>query len=342
MAVFAWPMDHGYADFSAMQRRSRGPIVHRSVFTGASQVSYGGGKRWQGSVTTPVSVRTGAVPMVFESLVASLADVSNQLRLILPDDAGGTQITVAVLSMDPPERDERGVWRGWRLNFLETLVTAGSVVSGLPLDVRGDLKGAGDVDRYEFSFTREEDTLIVLDELPSGHATGAYDIELWWISVGSVGPAVKTWSYGHGFGVTAAQLQRLPAGAGYLQVTSRSAATDTGYRLRAQILQSPVLTRSRIYNGQIIGPSIADIYPFALATPGRIRLTMYINSSGPSGILGLTLFAATYSVIDMSSSNGETVGPVEQSLPAGEYALVIRYAVSTTNTRYTVLVDLLP
>lgn len=118
MAVVAWPAAFGYAEFSEAPRRSRGPYVHRGVYDGTIHVSYGGGRRRRGHVITPVS-RTGAVQTAITALVQDVSDPANQMRIARPGVAAGTDIVVQVTGIRPPARDERGAWRGWRLDFVE-------------------------------------------------------------------------------------------------------------------------------------------------------------------------------------------------------------------------------
>ena len=128
MAVRDWPLlpgstteRYGFAEYSEQPMRARGPHVHRSVYTGAVHVSYGGGRRRRGYVTTPVSNR-GDVSPEFVHLIAQLSDPADQLRLPRPPGVGeaGASIVVQPTRIHPPQRDERGVWRGWRIEFVET------------------------------------------------------------------------------------------------------------------------------------------------------------------------------------------------------------------------------
>lgn len=128
MAVRDWPLlpgstteRYGFAEYSEQPMRARGPHVHRSVYTGAVHVSYGGGRRRRGYVTTPVSNR-GDVSPEFVILIAQLSDPADQLRLPRPPGVGetGANIVVQPTRLHPPQRDERGVWRGWRIEFVET------------------------------------------------------------------------------------------------------------------------------------------------------------------------------------------------------------------------------
>ena len=133
MAVIRWPAEFGYEEYSEKPERSRGPYVHRSAFTGAVHVSYGGGRRRRGYVVTPVEKRSGAVQPAITALVQQLSDPANQLRLKPPRPiADGVpaadDLIVHVTRIQPPERDDRGVWRGWRLEF----VTVGTGDSDLP------------------------------------------------------------------------------------------------------------------------------------------------------------------------------------------------------------------
>lgn len=122
MADIDWPEAFGYAAFSEQAIRSRGPHVHRSVYTGRPHVSYGGGRRRQGYVVTPVST-TGMVQEEITALVQAISDPSNRLRLPLPttDTDVATWLTVHVTRIQPPERNERGTWRGWRLDWVEAV-----------------------------------------------------------------------------------------------------------------------------------------------------------------------------------------------------------------------------
>ena len=141
MAIIDWPLRLGYAEFVEMPHRMRGPHIHRSVYDGTPHISYGGGTRRRGHITTQVSSATGAVQPAITALVHSLTDANNQLRLTRPDDPTGDKLLVQVLRIDPPERDDRGIWRGWRLEFIEYGTTA-------LRSYTGDIVGTGDTDRY--------------------------------------------------------------------------------------------------------------------------------------------------------------------------------------------------
>ena len=121
MAIVDWPTSFGYTEFSETTYRSRGPYVQRSVFTGRVHTSFGGSSRRRGYVITPASRANGTTTTEVNELVRRVSDPVNQLRFALPGTSGALEfLVVHVVGIRPPERDAQGIWRGWRLEFVQT------------------------------------------------------------------------------------------------------------------------------------------------------------------------------------------------------------------------------
>ena len=327
MAVIDWPATFGYAEFSEQPRRSRGPYVQRSAFTGKPHVSYGGGRRRHGRVVTPVS-RTGQVQTEITSLVQQLSDPANQLRFEMPRVSGAAQhLTVHVTNIRPPELDERGTWRGWVLEFVET----GSVVdplpglleelnAGLPIDVRGDIVGNSDTDRYDWSITMSTLVLAMLTELASGRA-------------GDIGFAVYepdgniTSLFAHtrnGSALFASS--QLEAGNYYIVVgTDTDADTNTPYRLRVVALgPGDSLPLNRDSEDNIQGASDIDVYPFTVSADTDVLVLLTALTSRSAGEIGFAVYEPDGNTTSLvaHTRNGSAIFASSQ-LEAGNYYIVV-------------------
>ena len=344
MAILDWPIGQGYAEFSAMPRRARGPYVQRSAFTGKSHVSYGGGRRRQGHVVTPVHVRTGAVPTAFTTLMASLADPVNQLRLQPPETTSALDLMVVqVLDIEPPERDDRGVWRGWRLRFVEILADI-----GLPLDVTGHITGAADTDSYDFKVIAPRQLSIVWDGRDEDNTRGDCGLSIWQVDGDTtVDPPLdkrvsdfitrdsdpfysyNTWLAGR-----------------YYAIAGRYTDddTDTDYRLRIQYPGSVVLSADGLsYNGDIVGTSDMDVYTFFLSASASVKVTLTPLAVGTAGDLGFSWQSDANAIIAVDDRRLGGVMSQTRAVSAGSYAIFIGHSTDQlTNTQYTLTVEIVP
>ena len=120
MAVIDYPMDLGYGSLVLGSERPRGPHIHRGVYTGKIHASYGGRARYFGTLVTPVSSHDGRSQEAISRMMQALFDSRNQLSLTRPNvGAAGLQILVQPLHITPPARNDRGVWSGWTIEFVE-------------------------------------------------------------------------------------------------------------------------------------------------------------------------------------------------------------------------------
>lgn len=149
MALINWPDGVGYAEFSEKPERARGPHVHRSAYTGAVHVSYGGGRRRRGVVVTPVQTRDGSIQPDISLMIQQISDPANQLRLERPQAVtSGTvtpsYLTAQVTRLVPPRRNERGVWQGWRIEWVAgaAAATSGGADTTAPTFVSAFIDGA--------------------------------------------------------------------------------------------------------------------------------------------------------------------------------------------------------
>lgn len=148
----------GYEAFSEQPVRARGPHVRRSVYTGTVHVSYGGSARRQGYVETPRYDRNSPLAPVIHRLIEVVSDAKNTLRLPLPSVDGGVARRLVVVQptrIRPPERDNEGIWRGWRIDWIEVMPTAVTApVALLPTpaveeDGRASTSTGGGLTRFE-------------------------------------------------------------------------------------------------------------------------------------------------------------------------------------------------
>ena len=328
MAVIDWPAAFGYAEFSEQPHRSRGPYVHRSVFTGAVHVSYGGGSRRRGYVVTPVSTATGAVQPAITALVQQLSDPANQLRLHRPGAAAaGPQMTANVTRIQPPERDERGVWRGWRLEFVEIGTAADPLpglleesMSDLPIRETGDIAGASDTDRYEWELKMATNVLVTLTGLADGSAG---DIGFRVFNEDGETTAIHNLTSS---GVGRSDSATLPAGNYYVVVgTNTDDDTDTPYDLHVYAPDySPSLPLSESSSNNIVGNSELDIYPFSLQAETNVLVTLTGLADGRAGDIGLRVFNEDGGTTEIANSTAAGGGHSDSAtLPAGNYYVVV-------------------
>ena len=236
MAIIDWPSAFGYAEFEEQPYRSRGPYVHRSVYTGAVHVSYGGGRRRHGSVTTPVSTATGVVQPEITALIAQVSDPANQLRLPRPLVRGRgisfDPMVVHVTRIRPPERDERGVWRGWQLEFIEI----GAAADVLPPPERapscpalsGTVTAKSDDSGFDVSIPV---TQTLVDEVERTAPADSNLTQLsWQLYMGTTAPAVMSSLDG----ATTITLSGLSVGTPITFTVTAAVMDDVYYSLQAQ------------------------------------------------------------------------------------------------------------
>ena len=121
MAIIDYPSGLGYGSLTLSEQIPRGPHVHRSVYTGTLHTSYGGHPRYVGVLVTPISAHDGSEHLGIVEMVESISDSRNQLRILRPTTDGTEHsIVVQPLRITPPQRDDRGVWSGWTIEFVES------------------------------------------------------------------------------------------------------------------------------------------------------------------------------------------------------------------------------
>lgn len=358
MAVIDWPSEFGYAEISEMPERSRGPHVHRSVFTGKPHVSYGGGRRRRGYVVTPIA-NTGQTQALITSLVQKLSDPVNQLRLERPWVSGAPErMTVHITRIQPPERDDRGIWRGWRLEFISIGDWEGNLdddrlpeileelASDLPLLEIGDIRGSADRDTYDFEIAMSTYVFAILDCLSQGPA-GDVGYEI--ISPGIVVPVAFRQSSPVGAPVFGGAL--LPPGNYQVQVGLHTdSATDTDYRLR--VFEPDFVGLPLSASGRMQGAGKRDLYPFDLPVDSQVTARMTGMTSGSAGDIGMDMRRSNGGVA--VSTGGSTSGgrsqttngsdiQIRQSYPAGNYILMVGFHTdSDTDTSYELSIEATP
>ncbi len=358
MAVIDWPAAFGYAEFSEQPHRSRGPYVHRSAFTGAVHVSYGGGRRRRGYVVTPASPANGEVQPAITALVQDLSDPANQLRLRRPGLAGlpAETMTVHVTRIQPPERDERGVWRGWRLEFAEI----GPVGAPPPTPVRvlacpslaGMLTAKADDSGFDVSIPV---TQALVDETMRTVPANSQIVSLrYQLYSGRTAPGLMTSLTT----VTDVQLSGLAAGTPITFSITEAVRNAHHYSLQAQWERAdgtvcPIAVVGTHFlegfmlplrqTGDTAGASDSDRYQFTLPAETSVLATLMGLTHGAAGQTGFRVYAAdgTATALWQRSVTGVALHD-SATLAAGSYYVNVGgtdgNADAQTNTPYALAI----